>query len=158
MTTFDDGNKSGIQDGIEGIISGVTITLFDGHEIVGTQISNALAGQVCFESLKPGPYQIFQAVPPSRQMTTVDRVAVDLESGQNVMIYFGSVVTAAGSEVAEAPGALTPTVAPGQPVTEEEPTTATGGGLGETLIAVSGIVILLVAAVLIGIFFIFRNK
>ena len=91
-------------------------------------------------------------------MTTVDRVAVDLESGQNVMVYFGSVATSAASEVAEAPGALAPTVAPGQPVTEEEPAKATGGGLGETLMAISGIVILLVAAVLIGIFFIFRNK
>ena len=55
VTAFDDSNQNGAQDGIEGPISGVTITLFDGKEIVGTQTTNALAGQLCFEDLQPGP-------------------------------------------------------------------------------------------------------
>jgi hypothetical protein len=157
VITFDDGNRSGIQDGIEGMISGVTVTLFDGQQIVGTQVSNAVTGQVCFNDLKPGPYQVFQAVPPSRQMTTVDQVAVDLQSGQPVQVYFGSVAAAPPSTGSET-GDAAPTAAPDQPVASEEVSGSDRGNLGETLLAISGIVILLVAAALVGIFFIFRNR
>lgn len=158
VTTFDDGNRNGIQDGIEGMISGVTITLFDGQEILGTQVSNALEGQICFNDLRPGPFQVFQTLPPSRQMTTVDNVSVDLQSGQMMVVLFGSVAAALPTELAAAPEAATPTIAPepAQPDTSsDEPADSS---LAETLLAVSGIVVLLVAAVLIGVFFVFRNK
>lgn len=161
VAPFDDGNRNGMQDGIEGLISGVTITLFDGHEIVGTQTSNALAGSICFDNLKPGPYQVFQTVPPSRQMTTADNVPVDLQAGQMVMVLFGSIATLPVGEptaVADVPDnqgtAEEPPIEPATPV----PVDAGGNeGIAATLFAVSGIVVLLVAAVLVGIFFIFRN-
>jgi hypothetical protein len=156
VITFDDGNRTGVQDGIEGVISGVTITLFDGHEIVATQVSDALAGQICFRVIKPGPYQVFQAVPPNRQMTTVDRVSLDLQSGQNVQVYFGSVAAAPPGEIAAATDVPAPVAEPDQPA--EEPADSSDRGLVEKLLAVSGIVILLIAAVLVGVYFVFRSK
>jgi hypothetical protein len=156
VITFDDGNRTGVQDGIEGVISGVTITLFDGHEIVATQVSDALAGQICFRDIKPGPYQVFQAVPPNRQMTTVDRVSLDLQSGQNVQVYFGSVAAAAPDEIAAATDVPEPGAEPDQPA--EEPADSGDNGLVEKLLAVSGIVILLIAAVLVGVYFVFRSR
>jgi hypothetical protein len=156
VITFDDGNRSGAQDGIEGMISGVTITLFDGHEIVGTQVSDALAGQACFRDIQPGPYQVFQTVPANRQMTTVDRVSLDLQSGQNVQVFFGSVAAAPPDEIAAATDVPEPVAEPDQPA--EEPAGSTDRGLAEKLLAVSGIVILLVAAVLVGVYFVFRSR
>lgn len=158
VVTFDDGNQNGLQDGIEGMISGVTLTLFDGQQIVGTQVSNAVTGQACFLDLIPGPYQIHQAVPASRQMTTVDQVSVDLQSGQEVLIYFGSVAAAPAGDSGTGASDAAPTPAPEQPTGEGEPADSGSKGLGETLLAISGIVILLVAAVLVGVFFVFRNK
>lgn len=158
VVTFDDGNQNGLQDGIEGMISGVTVTIFDGHEIVGTQVSNAVTGQVCFNDLVPGPYQIFQAVPTSRQLTTVDQVPVELQAGQPVQVYFGSVAAAPPSNTGSGTGDAAPTAAPEQPAGGEEASGSDDGNLGETILAVSGIVILLVAAVLVGIFFVFRNR
>jgi hypothetical protein len=158
VVTYDDSDRSGRMDGIEGTISGVTVTLFDGHQIVGTQTSNALAGQVCFESLDPGPFQVFQTVPPNRQMTTADQVAVDLESGQNVVVLFGSVASVPPSEIAAVTSVPGPTTAPDSPAVEEPSTEPADASLAEKLFAVSGIVVLLVAAVLVGIFFIYRNR
>jgi hypothetical protein len=156
VITFDDGNRTGVQDGIEGVISGVTITLFDGHEIAGTLVSDALAGQVCFKDIRPGPYQVFQAVPPSRQMTTVDRVSLDLQSGQNVQVYFGSVAAAPPDEIAAATDVPESVAEPDQPA--EEPTSSSDRDLVDKLLAISGIVILLVAAVLVGVYFVFRSR
>ncbi len=155
VITFDDPNRNGLQDGIEGGISGVTITLFDGHQIVGTQVSDALAGQICFADITPGPYQVLQAVPASREATTVDQVSLDLYSGEIKQVLFGSVAATPPDEVASA------TSAPGTGEETEQPEEAAAsesGGLVETLIAVSGIVILVVAAALVGVYFVFRNR
>ena len=159
VTAFDDGNQNGAQDGIEGPISGVTITLFDGQEIVGTQTTNALAGQLCFENLQPGPYQVFQTVPPSRVATTADNVAVELQPGQPIMVLFGSAVqTASPAEptaVADG-GQASPTESAS--ATTETAQSAGGRSLGETILAISGVLVLLVAAVLVAVYFVFRNR
>jgi hypothetical protein len=153
VVAYDDSNRNGIQDGVEGAISGATITLFDGQQIVDTQVSNALAGEVCFDNLAPGPYQVFQNLPDSRQPTTADSVPVDLQGGQTVKILFGSV---AAVPVAE------PTAVAAVPTTAPEPTAVPAQtareGIGETLIAVSGIIVLLVAAALIGVYFVLRSR
>lgn len=156
VITYDDANRTGLQDGIEGVISGVTITLFDGHEIVGTRVSDALAGQICFTDVEPGPYQVFQAVPASREMTTVDRVSLDVHSGETVQVYFGSVAAAPPGEVAVATAVTEPGVQPEQQ--PEEPADSADRGLAGTLFAISGIVVLLVAAVLVGVYFVFRGR
>jgi len=158
VTAFDDGNSNGFQDGIEGAISGVIITLFDGREIAGTRASDALAGQVCFENLKPGPYQVFQQVPLTRRLTTADNVPVDLLGGQTVVVLFGSAVSAPASAPTVVANATAQPADPDQPPAEEPPAESRRSSLVETLLAVSGIIVLLVAAVLIGVFFIFRSK
>jgi hypothetical protein len=157
VAAYDDGNSNGMQDGVEGTVSGVTITLFDGQQIVGTQVSNALAGQVCFDDLHPGAYQVFQTVPASRQATTADNVPIALEAGQAVKVLFGSI---AAASVIEPTSAAVPTTAP-QPTavpTQQEPADAGEEGIGDTLLAVSGIIVLLVAAALIGVYFVFRGR
>jgi hypothetical protein len=155
VVAYDDSNRNGVQDGVEGTISGVTITLFDGQQIVGTQVSNALAGEVCFEDLPPGAYQVFQNLPDSRQPTTADNVPVDLQGGQAVKVLFGSVAAVPVVEptavVAIPTTAPQPTAVPAQPQPARE-------GLGDTLLAVSGIIVLLVAAALIGVYFAFRSR
>ena len=149
VVAYDDSNQNGAQDGIEGLISGVTITLFDGQQIVGTQTSNALAGQICFQELKTGPYRVFQTVPPSRQATTSENVAVDLQSGQMVMVLFGSIVAPADQ----------PTAAADSQETTEEPATDTSRGkLIDTILTIGGVLILLVAAALVAVYFVFRGK
>lgn len=158
VVAYDDSNSNGVQDGIEGSISGVTITLFDGQQIVGTQVSNALAGQVCFDDLVPGAYQVFQTVPSSRQPTTADNVPIELAAGQTVKVLFGSIAAAPAAEptaVASVPTtAPSPTVGPAQ----QEPAEASEEGIGDTLLAVSGIIVLLVAAALVGVYFVFRGR
>jgi hypothetical protein len=158
VVAYDDANRNGMQDGVEGTISGVTVTLFDGQQIVGTQVSNALAGQVCFEDLDPGAYQVFQTVPSSRQLTTADNVPVELQGGQTVKVLFGSIAAPPSAEPTAA--AVVPTTAP-QPTAapaEQEPDQAVQQGIGDTLLAVSGIIVLLVAAALIGVYFVFRGR
>lgn len=156
---FDDTNRNGMKDGIEGAISGATITLFDGHQVIGTQTTNAMAGEVCFENLQAGPYQVFQTLPQNRLATTADNVPVDLQSGQSVSVLFGS---SSGEQAAPTSAVQAPVETAevsGQDNQQAEPSSSSGnGGLMETLFAISGIVVLLVAAVLVGIFFIFRNK
>jgi hypothetical protein len=159
VTAFDDSNQNGAQDGIEGPISGVTVTLFDGQEIVGTQTTNALEGDICFGDLLPGPYQVFQTVPPSRVATTADNVPVELQPGQPVMVLFGSTVqTGSASEptaVADA-GEASPTQAAEETTA---PAQSSGGrSLGETILAISGVLVLLVAAALVAVYFVFRNR
>lgn len=153
VLAFDDGNRNGVRDGIEGPISRVTITLFDGQAIVATQTSNALQGQNCFPGLLPGPYQVFQSMPSNRQMTTADSVPVELQGGQSVLVLFGS--TAAAPAATRAPQEPT---SPTPVASESEPEQDTGRGLGEAFFAISGIIVLLLAAVLIGIFIIFRSR
>jgi hypothetical protein len=158
VVAYDDANRNGTQDGIEGTISGVTITLFDGQQIVGTQVSNALAGQVCFDDLGPGAYQVFQTVPSNRELTTADNVPIELQGGQTVKVLFGSV--AGVTPVEPTAIAAVPTTAP-QPTAgpvQQEPEQPDRQGIGDTLLAVSGIIVLLVAAVLIGVYFVFRGR
>ncbi len=154
VMAYDDGNRNGQQDGIEGAISGVTLTLFDGQQIVATQTSNALEGQFCFEDLQPGPYQVFQAVPTSRQLTTADNVPVNLQAGQVMLVLFGSVA----AEPAAQPTAIAQLPDPTSAPTSQPAAGGDDKGLSETLLAVSGIVVLLIAAVLVGVFFVFRSK
>jgi hypothetical protein len=158
VVAYDDANLNGMQDGVEGTISGVTITLFDGQQIIGTQVSNALAGQVCFDDLGPGAYQVFQSVPSSRQLTTADNVPVELQGGQTVKVLFGSVAAVSPPEPTAI--AAVPTAAPQPTATpaEQETDQPAQQGIGDTLLAVSGIIVLLVAAVLIGIYFVFRSR
>jgi hypothetical protein len=158
VIAYDDSNTNGVQDGVEGTISGVTITVFDGQQIVGTQVSNALAGEVCFDDMTPGAYQVFQTIPDSRQPTTADNVPIELQGGQTVKVLFGSVAaapTAGPTAVAAAP------TSPPQPTAvraSPEPDQDTGRGIGDTLLAVSGIIVLLIAAALIGVYFVFRGR
>jgi hypothetical protein len=153
VAPFDDSNSNGVQDGIEGIVSGVIVTLFDGQEIVGTETSDTLAGRVCFEGLTPGPFMVFQAVPSVRQMTTADSLAVELQAGQTVEVRFGSVAVAPPSEATAV--AATDSEG-GQGAGEQVPSARVG--ISDALYAVSGIVVLLMAAVLIGIYFIYSKR
>jgi hypothetical protein len=96
---------------------------------------------------------VFQAVPSVRQMTTADSLAVELQAGQTVEVRFGSVAVAPPSEATAV--AATDSEG-GQGAGEQVPSARVG--ISDALYAVSGIVVLLMAAVLIGIYFIYSKR
>lgn len=151
VNAFADDNANGVRDANEGYMGNVTFTVANAAQVVGQAVSTGTANAFCFEGLEPGAYQVAQIVPGRLQMTTAANATIQVEAGSTVGVEFGSRVapdqeapaatTPAGEEVAGLPD---PTIAPG----ETDNAAADEGG--PSLLAVSGLVAMVLAVLLLG--------
>ena len=148
INAFADANANGIQDPDEGFMAGVTFTIARNNLVIGQGISTGTDRAVCFTELEPGNYQVAQVLPATLEMTTVSNVTIDAVEGQQVELRFGSRIRT--EEVSQLPpdepAASEPTAVPAAP----EPVDDSGRSPRLGLAALSGLIVLLLAVVLLG--------
>lgn len=144
-----------MHDEDEGVMAGVTFTVAQGNQVVGTAVSSG-PNAICFDNLEPGTYQVAQTVPNRLQMTTGAMAEVEVGVGQTLEIKFGSRQRTAaeldqasgedevaGSDTVETGDGDVVSIGDQNPVAEAEE--------GSSLLAMSGLVVLLLAIVLLGV-------
>lgn len=145
LNAFNDLDANGLRADTDGYMAGVTFTLSQGNNVMGQTVSRGLPEPVCFENIAAGTYQIAQILPASLEATTATNFSLDLVAGQAVSLEFGSRIRT-DLNVTEVATSNTPE---SQPVaTSSSPTTESGGGLSIT--AISGLVLIVVAILLLG--------
>ncbi len=155
VNAFADTNSNGMHDEDEGVMAGVTFTVAQGNQVVGTAVSSG-PNAICFDNLEPGTYQVAQTVPNRLQMTTGAMAEVEVGVGQTLEIKFGSRQRTAaeldqasgedevaGSDTVETGDGDVVSIGDQNPVAEAEE--------GSSLLAMSGLVVLLLAIVLLGV-------
>lgn len=129
-------------------MAGVTFTIARNNLVIGQGISTGTDRAVCFTELEPGNYQVAQVLPATLEMTTVSNVTIDAVEGQQVELRFGSRIRT--EEVSQLPpdepAASEPTAVPAAP----EPVDDSGRSPRLGLAALSGLIVLLLAVVLLG--------
>lgn len=157
VNAFADANANGQHEEDEGAMAGVTFTLAHEGEIVGTGVSTGPIA-VCFDDLEPGGYQVAQTVPNTLQMTTGASAEVTLGEGQTLEIKFGSRQRVEEVSSVDVPGADTTTPDPDGVVDVQDGETVQPEG--RSLLAMSGLVFIILAILLIGglIFYFLRRR
>jgi hypothetical protein len=163
VNAFADENANGLHDNSEGYMAGVTFTVASTDSIVGQAISPGTEAPVCFEELDAGSYQIVQIVPDRLEMTTAASAMLDVEEAKTYGVEFGSRIRSADSQVNTAtPAAVAVQLTPAAAESEgAEPVSAPTEGEGELgVIALSGLLVLIVAVILLGvlIFLVLRQQ
>jgi hypothetical protein len=141
-------------------MAGVTFTVATNGVVVGTGISTG-PDPVCFDDLEPGSYEVAQTVPPTLKMTTGASVEVQLAAGQTLDIKFGSRMRAEDEAISdEVASSDTVEANTGGSLEEGENVQSDGEGSNSSLLALSGLVALFVAIVLLGvlIFLLLRQR
>lgn len=154
VNAFHDENGNGQIDDNEGYMAGVTMIVAGQTEVVGQAISDGSATPVCFSSLEPGPYQVAQQPPGRLQMTTSANALVSAVDNQTVNVVFGSRLRQDGAGAPEG-GLEAPAITePGAEAAQED-----SAQQGFDPLAMSGLAVLFIGAVLLGvlIFFLLRR-
>lgn len=159
LNAFADDNANGQRDDNEGFMGNVTFTVANEAQVVGQAVSSGTANAFCFEGLAPGTYQVAQLVPGRLEMTTAANASITVAEGDVVGVEFGSRLR---QEVADAGDATDGNVA--QPTTaadgnaQTDTAVANDGGL--SLGALSGLLVMILAVVLLGLllFFVLRRQ
>jgi hypothetical protein len=151
VNAFSDSNGNGQHDANEGYMAGVTFTMARGNQVVGQGISGGTERPVCFEELEADSYQVSQAVPGLLEMTTAADITIDIEEGQAIELKFGSRVR--GQEVSMVqPGSDESgagIIEPAAPTPLPQVGTTAPAGSGLSLAAISGLLVILLAVVLL---------
>jgi hypothetical protein len=158
VNAFADENSNGQNEPAEGAMAGVTFTVAADGIVVGTGISTG-PDPVCFDDLEPGTYEVAQTVPPTLEMTTGASVEVQLAAGQTLDIKFGSRMRAEDETMSDEV-ASSDTVEADTGGSLDENVQSDGGDSSSSLLALSGLVALFVAIVLLGvlIFLLLRQR
>lgn len=157
VNAFSDDNSNGQHEETEGAMAGVTFTIAQEGTVLRTGISTG-PEPVCFDDLQPGGYQVAQSVPNTLQMTTGASTEVTVGEGQTLEVKFGSRQRPA-EEISESD----PAGEDGEAQDDDEETVVTvdeGEQAPRSLLAISGLVALFVAIVLLGglIFMVLRQR
>lgn len=151
VNAFADANANGVRDANEGYMGNVTFTVGNNEQVVGQAVSTGTDSPFCFEGLEPGTYQVAQMVPGRLEMTTAANASISVEEGQTVGVEFGSRVrmedSAAPTPADEVAGVDQPTV----PAAEQSGETAVEENVGFNLAAISGLIVMIVAVLLLGV-------
>jgi cell division septation protein DedD len=158
VNAFADGNANGQKDDTEGYMAGVTFTVASSGQVVGQLISTGSADPVCLEALPAGSYQIAQIVPARLEMTTAANTTLDVTEGNTFGVEFGSRLRTDDSSDGQAI-ADNPEPTPAEAVPTTAPAAEESGG-GLSLLAISGLVVMLLAVVMLGvlIFLVLRQQ
>lgn len=154
VNAFNDEDASGTHEADEGFIAGVTFTVASSEEVVGQAVSPGRDEPVCFEELEPGTYQVAQIVPGRLEMTTAANAVLEVEEGKTYGVEFGSRIRPTAANDAEATG---PDVLANNPQTTtveaetDEPAAVPEAGSGFSLLAFSGLAVIVLAVALLGV-------
>lgn len=152
VNAFADDNANGLHDDDEGYMGNVTFTLASDNQVVGQAVSSGSDNPVCFDGLDPGAYEIAQNVPGRLEMTTAAGATITVEEGKTVGVEFGSRIRAnasADTETASADTVASVVTPAGVDDVDIEESVATANS-GLSLPALSGLIVLIVAVVLLG--------
>ncbi len=144
-------------------MAGVTITIASVEQIVQRIVSAGTVDPICVEGLDDGTYQIAQIVPGRLEMTTAATAKLELVEGNIYGVEFGSRLrTSAGSATPTASQvvAVNPTPATGSESESAGETTSPAESNGSNTLAVSGLIVLALAVILLGvlIFLVLRGQ
>ncbi|MBK8985665.1 MAG: LysM peptidoglycan-binding domain-containing protein [Chloroflexi bacterium] len=89
LTAFDDLNQDGIHDGGEPLRGAVAFTIFTEQAVVANYITDGLSEPRCLE-LEPGSYRITRSIGRDETLSNDGDVAVLLNRGSVVQLFFGS--------------------------------------------------------------------
>lgn len=139
-------------------MAGVTFTIASSGQVVSQLISTGSADPVCLEALPAGSYQIAQIVPARLEMTTAANTTLDVTEGNTFGVEFGSRLRTADSSDGQAV-ADNPEPTPAEAVPTTAPAAEESGG-GLSLLAISGLVVMLLAVIMLGvlIFLVLRQQ
>jgi hypothetical protein len=152
VNAFDDRNANGLHDDEEGQMAGVTVTIATAEQIVQRVVSPGTSEPICIVGLASGSYQIAQILPGRLEATTDSSYMLPLEEGKTYGIEFGSRLrsTVGGGETEASDSiASNATVAAEGPSDEDSPSPSGSDG-GPATLALSGLVVLSLAVVLLG--------
>ncbi|HSM55759.1 MAG TPA: SdrD B-like domain-containing protein [Candidatus Sulfomarinibacteraceae bacterium] len=157
VNAFADENANGQHDEGEGAMAGVSFTLAQDEQVVATGVSTG-PSPICFDDLEPGVYQVAQSVPATLEMTTGASAEVTVSEGQTLEVKFGSrqrqaveddADEVASSDTVDSDAEEVVTVDDAEPAAPRS-----------SLLAMSGLAVLLIAVVLLGvlIFMLLRQR
>ncbi len=150
VSAFYDRNADGIQQPeSEGLLPNAVITLVGTAGPAGSYTTDGISEPYCFQNLQPGNYVLRQTPPAGYQPVGPGEWGIPLGGGQISAMQLGYVrVADAGSEAQPTPPPSTPT---------REAASGLSGALN-TIIRVSGIIVLLLAIGIGVLFFISRRR
>lgn len=148
VNAFHDENANGLREPTEGYMAGVTFTVATETDIVGQAVSDGMPDPKCFEGLAPGPYQVAQQVPDRLEMTTAGNTGITLSAGTTIGLEFGSRLRQEEGD-ATSPGEGGDESGSGSSGETDAPDAEGDGGLD--LLALSGLLVLLIGVVLLGV-------
>lgn len=145
LNAFADVNGNGVKDANEGYMGNVAFTIGRNNQVVGQAVSSGTSTPFCFDGLEPGVYEVAQVVPGALEMTTAGNASVEVAEGQTVGVEFGSRV-----RLDEPAPAATEVASVDQPTAVPEADQPATGSPRLGLAAISGLVVMILAVVLLG--------
>lgn len=153
INAFADANGNGTRDSNEGFMGNVTFTVANGANVVGQAVSGGTGDPFCFEGLAAGNYQVAQIVPGRLEMTTAANASIQVEEGRTVGVEFGSRLrdeSNAAPVASDQVAAVEPTAVQAVEAAADQQAAASNDG-GFSLAAISGLLVMVVAVVLLGV-------
>lgn len=150
VNAFADTDGSGARDANEGYMGNVTFTVAKAGAMVGQAVSSGTDAPFCFEGLEAGSYQVAQIVPGRVEMTTAANATIEVEVGRTVGVEFGSRLRDAGAAAPTPAGEVAAVVQPTAPAVEPAAEAPADAG-GFSLAAISGLLVMILAVVLLGV-------
>ena len=126
-------------------MAGVTFTIVQENQVVGTGISTGTGTAVCFESIDPGTYLVAQTVPRSLEMTTSGEATIEVFDGSTTSLEFGSKIK---SDFGEEEISEVPIETPEESGSDEG--SDSGGDEGPNVLALIGLGAIFVAILMLG--------
>lgn len=149
VQAFDDANGNSTRDPDEKLLPGVGFTLSDDSGVKGSYSTDGVSEPYCFGKLAGGSYTVRAKAPVGYESTTEGQWAISLANGAQFDAKYGANKPGGAST-----GSTNPPTNSGSPATTS--TTTTGGGgtstLGRVLLGGLGVIILLVAGFMAGMF------
>ena len=151
VQAFDDVNGNGTRDADEKLLIGVGFTLSDDSGVKGSYSTDGVSEPYCFGKLAGGSYTVRAKAPAGYESTTEGQWAISLANGAQFDAKYGASKT--GGAAAPSNPTSGNTSAPS--TTGTGSTTSTGSGtstLGRVALGGLGVIILLVAGFMAGMF------
>jgi hypothetical protein len=151
VNAFHDENANGLRDENEGYMAGITIVVASESAVVGQAISDGSETPTCFQGLSQGAYQVAQQLPGRLEMTTAGNALVATTDDHTTTVVFGSRIRQDNAPVQQ-PSAEGETQG-------EAPVETTPDEGGFSPVALSGLAVILVGILLLGLllFFLLRR-
>jgi len=150
VQAFDDVNGNGTREADEKLLASVGFTLSDDSGMKGSYSTDGVSEPYCFGKLAGGSYTVRAKAPAGYESTTEGQWAISLANGAQFDAKYGA--SKPGGSSANPTNPTNPT----NPSSNNAPTTsATAGGtstLGRVLLGGLGVIILLVAGFMAGMF------